>query len=92
MPRYLIELTHEDDHEGCIQALRAIEQYGAHLLTHADWGCRDGCHCGWLVVDLDSREEAVRLVPPELRSEARIVQLNKFTREEIASLIAELEG
>ena len=92
MPRYLIELTHEDEHDACVRALRAIEQYGAHFVTHADWGCYDGCHCGWLVVELDSREEALRLVPPEFRPEAKIVQLNKFTREEIASLIAGLEG
>ncbi len=92
MPRYLIELTHEDEHDACVRALRAIEQYGAHFVTHADWGCHDGIHCGWLVVELDSREEAMMVVPPEFRPEARIVELNRFTREEIASLIAGLEG
>ena len=92
MSRYLIELAHADEHEACVKALRAIEQYGAHFVTHADWGCLDGVHCGWLVVEVDSREEATMLVPPELRPEARVVELNKFTRKEIASLIAGLES
>ena len=91
MPRYLIELTHEDEHAACVSALRMIERYGAHLLTHVDWGCKDGTHAGWLVVELDSRDEVMMLVPPELRPEARIVQLNKFTKEDISSLITELE-
>lgn len=92
MFRYLIELTHGQEHTTCVRVLRAIEHYGSHLLTHLDWGCRDGTHCGWLVVELESRDEALRIVPPEFRPEARIVKLNKFTREEIAGLVAELES
>ncbi len=91
MTRYLIELTHEDEHTACLKALRAIERYGAHLLIEMDWGCKVGTHSGWLIAEVDNRDEAARLVPPEFRKEARIVELNKFTREEIRSLIAELE-
>ena len=92
MPRYLIELTHEDEHAACVKALRVVERYGAHLLTHLDWGCEDGTHCGWLIAELDSRDEAMLMVPPELRQEARIVELSKYTKEKIASLISELEN
>ena len=92
MPRYLIELTHEDEHIACIKALRAIDQYGSHFVTHADWGCKDGTHSGWLIADLESREAAMRMVPPEFRDHAHIVLLNRFDRKEITSMIAELEG
>ncbi|UCH84908.1 MAG: hypothetical protein JSW50_04260 [Candidatus Latescibacterota bacterium] len=92
MPRYLIELAHGDEHDACVRALQSIEQHGSHFLTQADWGCKDGEHCGWMIVDLDSRGEALQLVPPEYRQEARIVKLNRFTKAQIASLIAELEG
>ncbi len=92
MPRYLIELPHEDDHTACVKALRAIEKYGAHLLTQADWGCKAGTHCAWLIAEVSSRDEAMQLVPPEFRQEARIIELNKFTCEEIASLVTELES
>jgi len=91
MPRYLIELTHGDEHNACIKALRAIEQSGSHFVTHADWGCVDGTHCGWMIAELDNRDDALRIIPPEFRSEARVVELNQFTREKIASLIAQLE-
>ncbi len=91
MPRYLIELPHEDEHDACVKALRALEQIGSHFVTHADWGCEAGIHCGWMIVELNSRNEVMQLVPPELRQEARIVKLNRFTREKIASLIATLE-
>lgn len=91
MPRYLIQLTHESDHEVCVRALRAIERYGGHLFTYADWGCKAGVHSGWLIVDLDSRDEALQMVPPEFRQEARIVELNRFTKEEIASWVDKLD-
>jgi hypothetical protein len=61
------------------------------MLTHADWGCKDGVHSGWLIVELDSRDEAMMMVPPEYRREARIVELRKFSREEVEALAAELE-
>jgi hypothetical protein len=91
MPRYLIELSHGDEHVACVKALRAIEQSGSHFMTHADWGCKAGIHSGWLIAELEDRDEAVRLVPPEFRQEARIVELNRFTKEQIVSLLAELE-
>lgn len=92
MPRYLIELRHGDEHAACVKALRAIEQYGSHFVTHADWGCKAGTHRGWLIVELGSRDEAMQLVPPEYRQEARVVELNRFSREEIVSWIAELDN
>ncbi|MHC4405376.1 MAG: hypothetical protein ACYTG0_37495 [Planctomycetota bacterium] len=91
MPRYLIELSHADEHAACVKALRAIERFGSHFVTQADWGCKAGTHSGWMIAELDSRDEAMQMVPPEFRQEVRIVQLNRFTREQIASLIAELK-
>lgn len=92
MPYYLVELSHGSEHVACVRALRAIEQSGSHFVTQAHWGCKDGVHSGWLIADVDGRDDAARLVPPEFRQEARIVELNKFTREGIAALVAELES
>ncbi len=91
MPRYMIELPHEDEHDACVKALRALEQFGSHFVTHADWGCKAGIHCGWMIVELNSRDEVMQLVPPEFRQEARIVKLNRFTKQQIASRIATLD-
>ena len=91
MPRFLIEIPHVDDSEGCVKALRAIEEMGSHFITEADWGCMAGTHSGYLIADLDSAEEARQVVPPEFRPDARIVQLNRFTREQIRSMVLESE-
>ena len=89
MPRFLIELRHPNEKEGCVKALQAIESRGSHFITKADWGCLDGTHSAFLIAELGSREEARQVVPPEFRSEAKIVQLNSFTREQIRSLASE---
>jgi hypothetical protein len=60
-------------------------------MTHADWGCGDGTHRGWLVAEADTRELAMLMVPPELRQDATIFEISRFTREQIATLISELE-
>ncbi len=92
MPRFLIELTHDDDKEGCVRALKAIEERGSHLITRADWGCLDGTHCGYLIAELNSREEAEQIVPPEFRPDAKIVQLNTYTREQIRSIVLDSDS
>ena len=91
MAHYLIELTHGAEGNACIKALRALDRAGSHFVTHAYWGCVDGTHCGWMIAELDSRDQALQIVPPEFRQEARVVELNLFTRENIASMIAKLE-
>jgi hypothetical protein len=87
VPVYLIEVRHEDGRQGCIKALHALDQSGSHFVTHADFGCEDGIHCGWLTVDVEDRKLAEQIVPPEFRADARIVQLRKFTREEIQRMM-----
>jgi hypothetical protein len=52
-------------------------------MTHADWGCRDGEHKAWIVVELESKDEARAILPPLFRDEAKIVALNKFTMADL---------
>ena len=60
---------------------------GSHYLTHADFGCRDGDHRGWIIVDVENKGEARNTLPPAYRAQARIVGLNKFSLEEIDELL-----
>jgi hypothetical protein len=87
MARFLIEVPHEAEKVACARAVRILLTTGSHFLTHADWGCLDGEHVGRIVVDVESKEEARAIVPPAYRSQARIVQLNKFTLEEIDEIL-----
>ena len=92
MQRYLIQVTHSDDHKACVLALAATERNGGHFATNIDWGCKAGVHSGWLIVELDNRTRAMQMIPSEFREdEVRIVELNKFTREEILSWVDELD-
>lgn len=92
MERFLIELTHEEDHESCVRALAATERHGGHFATNVEWGCKAGVHSGWLIVDLDHEYQAKQMIAPEFRDDARIVKLDKFTRDEILSWVAKLES
>jgi hypothetical protein len=92
MPRFLIEVPHEAETLACARVVDIFLKTGNHFLTHADWGCRDGDHKAWMVADVDSREEARSILPPGMRSQAKIVQLNYFTQEEITEILREHEG
>ena len=92
MARFLIETRHPDGREGCIKALDAITRLGSHLATHAEFGCEAGEHAGWLIVDVDDRETAERMIPPQFRDSSRVVKLRKWTREEIEAMIRDLES
>ena len=79
MARFLLEVPHGPDHVHCDRAARIFLATGSHFLTHADFGCEDGEHKAWLTVEVETREEALRILPPGLRPQARIVRLSKFS-------------
>jgi len=91
MPRFLIESSHTNEYEGCVRTLDAVSKHGSHLMAHVEWGCEDGVHTGWLVVDLNDRGEALRLIPPQYRATSRVVQLRKWSRHEIEEMVKSLE-
>ena len=92
MPRFLIEVPHESGTVACARANKVLLESGSHFLTHADFGCNDGVHKAWIVVDVDSKDEARDMLPPGYRRPATIVQLNKFGLEELDDLIKRHEG
>ena len=87
MPKFLIEVPHPDEPLSCAQIVKVFLSSGSHFLTHADWGCMDGVHSAWLVLEADSKEEARNVVPPLFRSHAKIVALNQFSMEQIEGVI-----
>lgn len=87
MARFLIEVPHEETTAACARAVEVFLRTGSHFLTHADWGCKDGEHKAWIVVEVDTRDEARGIVPPVYRSQAKIVQLNAFTMKDIDDIL-----
>jgi hypothetical protein len=90
--RFLIEVPHEATREACIQAVQTLLGTGSHFLTRADWGCKDGEHKAWIIVEVGSKDEARGIVPPAFRSQAKVVQLNAFTLEEIQGMLRDHQG
>lgn len=87
MSRFLIEVQHEAEQLACARIVEAFLSTGSHFLTHAEWGCLDGVHTAWIIVETDSREEARLILPPAVRAQARIVALNRFTKEQIDGVL-----
>lgn len=87
--RFLIEVPHEPTTVACARAVETLLKSGSHFLTHADWGCRDGEHKAWIIVEVGSKDEARGIVPPEFRTTAKVVQLNGFSLHEIEGILRE---
>jgi len=88
MPRFLIEVTHDAERVACARAVEAFFKTGSHFFTHADWGCFDGEHKGWIIVEVDNRQEAQAIVPPIFRARAKVIQLNAFSQEQLDEIIS----
>ena len=85
--RFLIEVPHDPNTLACARVVEVFLKSGSHFLSRADWGCRDGEHKAWMIVDVDSKSEALGIVPPALRSKAKVVQLNVFVMQDIEDIL-----
>ena len=88
MGKFLIEVPHEEEVLACARVVEIFLKSGSHFVTNADWGCRDGEHKAWILVEVDNKEEARRILPPAFRSQAKIVSLCKFSMEEIDDIVS----
>ena len=82
MDRYLIVSPHTE--QGCKNSVVAVESIG--FITHFDWGCKDGEHCGWAIVEADSKSEALLSVPSFDRPNARAIRLAKFSVQDVRNM------
>jgi hypothetical protein len=87
MSRYFLEVPHEAEVKSCLRAIKVLLNTGSHFLTHADFGCEDGVHKAWIVVEADNKDEARNMLPPAYRRAATIVEVCKFGLEEVNNLI-----
>jgi hypothetical protein len=81
--RYMIEVSHDPSHDECHRLAESLYHAGVHFMTRADWGCEAGIHASWLTIEALNDLDARLIVPPALRSRARIVRLNKYGTDEL---------
>ena len=68
----------------CIDVLMDVMQSG--YITHFEWGCADGDHTGYVIIEAGDKREALLVVPPLYRNDARVVKLNSFSPEEVVRM------
>ena len=87
MAKFIVEVSHSPDKIECLRTIQIFLSSGSHFLTHADWGCLDGEHKAWFVMEVDSKEEALRVVPPFYRKDTKITKLGKFNLTEVENIL-----
>ena len=87
MPKFLIEAPHDAETVACAKVVQIFLSTGSHFLTNAEWGCNDGVHSAWMIVEVGSKEEAIGILPPGMRADARVVRLNRFRLEKIEATL-----
>ena len=55
----------------------------AGYLVNFEWGCEVGEHCGWIILEAEDETQALMAVPSLVRSKARVVQLRKYSLEDL---------
>jgi len=83
MKTFEIESSHTP--EECLQALDQVNERGPEVLGKFEWGCMAGDHTGWAVIEAESRPRLGDKLPTSILERARIVEVTKFTPEQIRS-------
>jgi hypothetical protein len=84
MERYLVVSPHTKG--DCVKALREV--YAVGYITHFEWGCKDGDHTGWLILEAENAQQALMVVPAMQRHSAKAIKLVKFTPQDIEGMHA----
>jgi hypothetical protein len=89
MPKFFIEVPHQPDTKSCLMAIRVFLETGSHFLANAEWGCKDGEHKAWFIIDVENKEIARNIVPYAFRREAKITELVRYTMRDVEEMMAE---
>jgi hypothetical protein len=89
MPKFLIEVPHENTEEACNRAVQIFKATGSHFVTNAEWGCHDDEHKAWMIVDLDDKQQALSILPLEFRSTAKITKVDRLSQADMETIAKE---
>ncbi len=89
MPKYLVEVAHGPERINCLRSVQILLSTGNHFLTNADWGCHDGVHKAWFVIEVENKNQAMMIIPPLFRKDTTITQLERFRLKDIEEMLSE---
>ena len=89
MAKFLVETVHSAERIACLHAIQVFLSTGNHFLVNADWGCHDGVHKAWFMMEVENKEDAMRIIPPAFRHDTTITKLDKFSLKEVDAMLAD---
>jgi hypothetical protein len=81
MARYFISTKHTQ--EQCLQALDEELAKGPDILDKFVYGCKEGDHTGYAIVDVNSKSDALAMIPDFLQDSACIARVDRVTPSDI---------
>ncbi len=82
MDKYLVISPHTAG--DCKKALHEVNATG--YITHFEWGCMDGDHTGWVMIEAENTQQALMVVPSMQRHNAKAVKLVKFSPTDVVNM------
>ncbi len=89
MAKYLIASRHKS--ADCLCALDEELAKGPGILDKFFYGCKDGDHTAYAIVEVKTLSDALAMVPGFLQESACITKVDKYTPAEIKSFHAKAE-
>ena len=86
MAFYMVTATHEP--EQCLDALGEIMAKGTDSLNKFVFGCKEGDHTGYAIIDAENRSAALDVLPDTMQETACVAKVDRFTPADIKSLHA----
>jgi len=84
--KFLIEVPHENSSYECYRSIKLFLESGSHFLANAEWGCPADDHRAVMIVEVETKEEALQIVPSMYRSVAKITEMMNFTPGDMAAI------
>jgi len=92
MNKYLIEVSQGSYKLTNMRAAYIFKRSGSHFVTHAEWGLHDGEYKAWLMAETENKREALRILPAAYRQRARIILIQKFSRNSTTDNLSDQHG
>lgn len=81
MTQYIIELPHTE--QTCPAVLNDMSASNPELFERICWGCMGDTHVGWGMVIATDVDEVRSMLPPGYKDGARIIEVDKFSPEDL---------
>jgi hypothetical protein len=59
---------------------------------NAEWGCHDGVHKAWFIMETGNKAEAMMIIPPLYRKDTKITELERFNLKDVEEMLKEHEA